>query len=95
MADFNPEAPITRQDMAALFGNFLEQYDHPGQPVTGETPVFADGDDIADYAAEGVTLVYQMGLMYGGEGNRFDPLATATRAQVAVTMVQMARVMGR
>ena len=36
-----------------------------------------------------------MGLMSGKDGNRFDPLATATRAEVAVTMVQMARVMGR
>ena len=95
MADFDPEAPITRQDMAALFGNFLGRYDHPGQPVTDEVPAFADAGDVADYAAHGVTLVYQMGLMSGGDGNRFDPLATATRAQVAVTMVQMARVMGK
>lgn len=95
LADFDPNAPIARQDMAALFGNFLERYDHPGQPVTGEVPGFADGDSIADYAADGVTLCYQMGLMSGKDGNRFDPLATATRAEVAVTMVQMARVMGR
>ena len=45
--------------------------------------------------SEGVTAVYQMGLMSGADGNRFLPLATATRAQVAVTMVQMARVMGK
>ena len=95
MASFNPEVPITRQDMAALFGNFLGRYDHPGEPVTDEVPAFADADKVADYAADGVTLVYQMGLMSGGDGNRFDPLATATRAQVAVTMVQMARVMGK
>ena len=81
--------------MAALFGNFLGRYDHPGEPVTDEVPAFADADKVADYAADGVTLVYQMGLMSGGDGNRFDPLATATRAQVAVTMVQMARVMGK
>ena len=92
---FNPTAPITRQDMAALFGNFLERYDHPGQPVNSQVPSFVDSGDVADYAADGVTAVYQMGLMSGADGNRFLPLATATRAQVAVTMVQMARVMGR
>lgn len=92
---FNPTAPITRQDMAALFGNFLERYDHPGQPVNNQVPSFVDSGDVADYAADGVTAVYQMGLMSGADGNRFLPLATATRAQVAVTMVQMARVMGR
>lgn len=95
MADFNPNAPITRQDMAALMGNFLERYDHPGQPVTGEAPGFADMDAVADYAAEGVTKCYQMGLMSGKAGNLFDPLATATRAEVAVTVTNMARVMGR
>ena len=95
LANFNPTAPITRQDMAALFGNFLGRYDHPGEPVTDEVPAFADADKVADYAAHGVTLFYQMGLMSGGDGNRFAPLATATRAQVAVTMVQMARVMGK
>lgn len=92
---FNPTAPITRQDMAALFGNFLERYDHPGKPVNSQVPSFVDSSDVADYAANGVTAVYQMGLMSGADGNRFLPLATATRAQVAVTMVQMARVMGK
>ena len=93
MAGFNPDAAITRQDMAALFGNFLNAYDHPGQPSAGE-PSFADAGSIADYAADGVTLCYQMGLMSGKDGNLFDPLATATRAEVAVTMTNMATVMG-
>lgn len=95
IADFDPDAPISRQDMAALFGNFLGRYDHSGQPVTGEGPSFVDGDVIADYAAQGVTLCYQMGLMSGKGGNRFDPLATATRAEAAATMVHLAQVMGR
>ena len=93
MAGFTPDAAITRQDMAALFGNFLNAYDHPGQPSAGE-PSFADAGSIADYAADGVTLCYQMGLMSGKDGNLFDPLATATRAEVAVTMTNMATVMG-
>ena len=95
MAGFNPDASITRQDMAALFGSFLDTYDHSAQPVTDEEPSFADAGSIAGYASKGVTLCYQMGLMSGKDGNRFDPLATATRAEVAVTMTQMARVMGR
>ena len=95
MQGFNPDAPITRQDMAALFGNFLERYDYSAQPVADEEPAFADAGSIAGYAAGGVTLCYQMGLMSGKDGNLFAPLATATRAEVAVTMTQMARVMGR
>ena len=75
-------ALLEGQDMAALMGNFLERYDHPGQPVTNQAPGFADADAVADYAAEGVTECYRMGLMSGKAGNLFDPLATATRAEV-------------
>ena len=95
MAGFNPDASITRQDMAALFGNFLDAYDHSAQPVTDEEPSFADAGSISGYASDGVTLCYQMGLMSGNDDGTFAPAATATRAQVAVTMTQMARVMGR
>ena len=92
---FNPDAPITRQDMAALFGAFLDAYEWSADPVTGETPSFADQGSIAGYAADGVTQCYQLGIMSGKDGNTFDPAGTATRAEVAVTMTQMARVMGR
>ena len=94
MAGFDPDAAITRQDMAALFGNFLNAYEHPGQSATSQEPAFHDAGSIAGYAADGVTLCYQMGLMSGKDGNLFDPLATATRAEVAVTMTNMATVMG-
>ena len=92
---FNPDAPITRQDMAALFGAFLDAYEWSADPVTGEAPSFADQGSIAGYAADGVTQCYQLGIMSGKDGNTFDPAGTATRAEVAVTMTQMARVMGR
>ena len=94
MAGFNPDAAITRQDMAALFGNFLNAYEHPGQSSTSQEPAFHDAGSIAGYASDGVTLCYQMGLMSGNDDGTFAPAATATRAQVAVTMTQMARVMG-
>ena len=94
-SSFNPDAPITRQDMAALFGAFLDAYEWSADPVTGETPSFADQGSIAGYAADGVTQCYQLGIMSGKDGNTFDPLGTATRAEVAVTMTQMARVMGK
>ena len=92
---FDPVAPISRQDMAALFGAFLEVYNPDFEKVTEAESAFADAADIADYAADGVNACFQAGIMSGGDGNTFAPLAAATRAQVAVTMVQMARIMGR
>ena len=92
---FNPNAPITRQDMAALFGTFLNAYDYSAEPVNQDDPAFTDAASIADYADSGVELCYQLGIMSGKDNNRFDPAGTTTRAEVAVTMTQMARVMGR
>ena len=93
--DFDPNAAITRQDMAALFGTFLNAYDYSAEPVNQDEPAFADAASIADYADSGVELCYQLGIMSGKDNNRFDPAGTTTRAEVAVTMTQMARVMGR
>ena len=92
---FNPDAAITRQDMAALFGSFLNTYDHSGETVNSGEASFADAASIADYAADGVQICYQLGIMSGKDGGVFDPMGTATRAEVAVTMVQMARIMER
>ena len=93
--DFDPNAAITRQDMAALFGTFLNAYDYSAEPVNQDDPAFTDAASIADYADSGVELCYQLGIMSGKDNNRFDPAGTTTRAEVAVTMTQMARVMGR
>lgn len=93
--DFDPNAPITRQDMAALFGTFLALYDYSAAPVHSGEPSFSDSHLISEYARSGVTLCYQLGIMSGSDDGAFYPSGTATRAQVAVTMVQMARIMGR
>ena len=92
---FDADAAITRQDMAALFGTFLSLYDYSAQPVNTGTPSFTDGGSIAGYAEGGVTLCWQLGIFGGNDDGTFAPDNNATRAEVAVTMVQMARVMGR
>lgn len=94
-ASFDPNAAITRQDMAALFGTFLNTYPYSAEPVTTDKPVFRDAASIAGYAEDGVELCCQLGIMSGTPNQSFAPQATATRAEVAVTMVQMARVMGK
>lgn len=94
-AGFAPNASITRQDMAALFGAFLNTYSHKEEMVNTGAASFADQDSIASYAREGVEQCYALGIMGGNPDGTFAPQATATRAQVAVTIVQMARVMDR
>ena len=92
---FDPDAPITRQDMAALFGTFLNAYGHGDEAVNNGAGSFSDADGIADYAQESVALCWRLGIMGGNADGTFAPQATATRAQVAVTMVQMANIMER
>lgn len=93
-ATFDPNAPITRQDMAALFGAFLNAYPHGGEEEN-PVPAFGDQSSIAAYAQSGIEQCCRLGIMGGNPDGTFAPQANATRAQVAVTMVQMARVMGK
>ena len=92
---FDPTAPVTRQDMAVMFGLFLEKFQVNYSIVNEGTPAFTDSADIASYASSRVTTCWQAGIMGGRPDGSFDPQSTATRAEVAVTMCQMARVMGR
>ena len=93
---FDPTAPITRQDLAALMGNFIDLYGAEADGFVHEGDAgFTDADEIAGYARDSVQFCYMLGIMSGGDDGSFAPRANATRAQVAVVMVQMARVMGR
>ncbi len=95
LSSFNPDAPISRQDMAALFGAFLSAYNVGFETKNPDQPSFLDQNTIPAYAAEGVALCYKAGIMSGNADGTFAPNGTATRAQVAVTMTNMAAIMGK
>ena len=95
LTNFDPTAPITRQDMATIIGNFLEEYNPDYEKLTETKSTYADISSISGYALGGVNACFQAGIMRGGDGNNFFPHATTTRAQVAVTMVRLAQVMSR
>ena len=86
----NPNGSITRQELAVML------YRSAGaQPGTADLSGYADGDSVASWAADAVRWAVDEGILSGKSGNRLDPAGTASRAEVAVTMTQMARVMGR
>ncbi|MEG0597965.1 MAG: S-layer homology domain-containing protein, partial [Oscillospiraceae bacterium] len=82
---FNPDMPISRQDMAAMLARYTQ---HMGkQPdKTAETMTFADAASIAPYAVEAVTLMQQAGVINGRDGGNFAPMANATRGECAKMM---------
>ena len=86
---FAPNDNITREQMCTIFVRFSEKYGLKLNmtPADGET-LFADDDMIRDYARESVYTCMRSGLV-GGKGNgRFDPRATATRAEAATIFMR-------
>lgn len=79
---FDPNANITRQDMAVMV---VRAATLSGSPITAvnEAKVFADDASIADYAKEAVTTLQTAGIINGMTDTEFAPLSNATRAQAA------------
>ena len=79
---FNPNATITRQDMAVILLRYanLIGYDLPEE---FDAKSFADGNQIASYAQEAVTAMQMAGIISGYNDNRFAPSDSATRAEAA------------
>ncbi|MDD6309129.1 MAG: S-layer homology domain-containing protein [Clostridia bacterium] len=77
---YAPKAEISRQDMMTLIARGLE--------LKGKTDLtaFADADEIADYAKEGVEAMIAEGLIEGNADGTLNPLGNTTRAEAAVIM---------
>ncbi len=71
---FNPDANITREDMAVIIYNIIAN----GQG--GEGISFADSDEISGYARSAVAYLSGKGII-NGSGGRFYPKNNATRAE--------------
>ena len=72
---FNPDAPVSRQDMAVMVYRMLE--------IGNDTEYsynFKDHNDISGYAVDAVYALESMGVINGSDG-RFSPKNNATRAE--------------
>lgn len=75
---FNPDAPISRQDMATMLHRAIKPQNAIDNPLE-----FTDKDEISDYAAEAVEYFSAEGIVNGMGDGRFAPKESATRAQAA------------
>lgn len=83
---FNPEGEISRQDMMLMLCRaLLAQGYELSEPDHTVLAGFADAAQISDYAKDAVSVLVQDGLIAGADG-RLNPLAKATRAEVAVML---------
>lgn len=87
-AAFDPNAPITRQDMAVLLYKAMSAVSLyiSGE---GEAAAFTDNESIASYANSAVKILSQGGVITGRDDGSFDPLATANRAEAATIIYRV------
>ena len=79
---FNPDALITRQDMAVMVARAAQIAGKDISEVSAGID-FADAASISDYAKPAVEKLVKGGIINGMSDTEFAPIANATRAQAA------------
>ena len=82
---FSPDAPVTREQMAVMMTNYAGQMGY-SIPTPLAAVTFADSNQISAWAAKEVAAMQRAGIVKGKDGNRFDPQASATRAEVSAVL---------
>ncbi len=80
---FEPNASITRQDMAVMIARYAEKAADYTLPAANKAVEFTDNNNIASYASDAVTAIQQAGIISGNSDGSFAPAANASRAQAA------------
>ena len=92
-AGFDPEAPISREQLAAILYRYMAK--QGVQAEQGSLSAFADGGAVSPWAQEAMGYAVGAGLMTGKEGGILDPQGTATRAEVAVVLRRLVEAMAQ
>ncbi|MEJ8307215.1 S-layer homology domain-containing protein [Saccharibacillus sacchari] len=86
---FNPNAPITRQEMAVVLSKATE---FAGATLISNASVlgrFNDASDIPAWARESLTKLASSGILQGNAHGRIAPAQAATRAETAVMLEKL------
>ncbi|SDX04571.1 M20/M25/M40 family metallo-hydrolase [Paenibacillus sp. CF384] len=85
---FNPNAPITREQIAVLAANVLQAYEKIGEAKNPEAALatYTDRSKIAAYAQDAVALVTELQIMQGMPNHAYAPQKSVTRAEAAVML---------
>ncbi|MNI60714.1 Endo-1,4-beta-xylanase A precursor [compost metagenome] len=87
---FEPQAPITREDMMVLIDRALKAGNKQRStgPLGDVLSGFTDRADISGYAVDSVAALIQLGLVHGYD-QAIHPKETSNRAQTAVLMYNL------
>lgn len=81
---FEPNKPVTREEMAYVTANYLLAMEYDAKE-TGTNNTFVDKDQMRKETVEAIGLLQQLGVI-GGEGGKFNPKGNLTRAQFSKIM---------
>ena len=84
---FNPEDPVTREEMAAILHRYAA-YKAYDVSATATLDSFRDGGKTSSWAVGDMKWAVGAGMIYGRENNTLAPGGTATRAEVAQIMMR-------
>ena len=90
---FAPDAPITREQMAAMIYRYAQL---KGEGFTGSQifPLdYTDSADVSEYAYEAMCWNTMNGIISGMGDNTLSPKTNSTRAQVAAVIVRLDKIL--
>ncbi|MBQ7922549.1 MAG: S-layer homology domain-containing protein [Clostridia bacterium] len=87
-ANFAPDEPITRQELAFMVNRYIQ---YASLTVQGKELIqgFEDKDTFPSWAAEHIESLRKMGILNGKNAGCYDPEATTTRAEVATIITRL------
>lgn len=83
---FGPEDPVTREQMATILYRYA-QYKEYDATVSGDAAAFADYAAVSSYAVAAMDWAVGTKLMSGVGENRLNPGGSATRAELAMLLM--------
>ena len=86
---FDPNAPITREQIATIINKFLITYYLDLHANVVKDCSFADEADISPYAKDSIKFAAGAGLMVGDDQNKFNPKRQTKRCEVAVVLADL------
>ena len=87
--NFNPNAKITRQDMAVIIASYAKEIENYTLTKEKEAVNFADSSEVSSYAKNAVSAIQQAGIIPGKGSDTFAPKANVTRAEAAVMIAKL------
>ncbi|GGG72036.1 cadherin-like beta sandwich domain-containing protein [Paenibacillus radicis (ex Gao et al. 2016)] len=81
---FRPQGFITRAEMAVMLANVQHT-----KPETAAVTTFADDADIPAWSKGAIKEIAEQGIVQGRGGNKYAPMATASRAEAIVVLLKL------